>query len=90
MRIIFTALIKEEAEGGYSVFSPELGVASQGETIKDVKKNIIEAVELYMESAKDLGILEEILEEAGIDTNTSKESIVLSEYVITPLQACLE
>ena len=54
MRIIFTALIKEEAEGGYSVLCPELGVASQGETIEEVKKNIVEAVELYMESAKDL------------------------------------
>jgi hypothetical protein len=53
MRIIFTALIKEE-----------------------VKKNIVEAVELYMESAKDLGILEEILDDAGIDTKTTKEPIV--------------
>jgi predicted RNase H-like HicB family nuclease len=36
MRIIFTALIKEEAEGGYSVLCPELGVASQGETIEEI------------------------------------------------------
>jgi hypothetical protein len=43
-----------------------------------------------MESAKDLGILEEILDDAGIDTKTTKEPIVLSEYVSTPLQACLE
>jgi predicted RNase H-like HicB family nuclease len=90
MRIIFTALIKEEAEGGYLVLCLELGVASQGETIEEVKKNIVEAVELYMESAKDIDILEEILDDAGIDTKTTKEPIVLSEYVSTPLQACLE
>ncbi|CAD6491113.1 MAG: hypothetical protein CHKLHMKO_00064 [Candidatus Argoarchaeum ethanivorans] len=90
MKIIFTALIKGEAEGGYSVLCPELGVASQGETIGEVKKNMVEAVELYLESAKDIGILEEILEEAGIDIKTTKEPIVLSEYVSTPLQACLE
>jgi predicted RNase H-like HicB family nuclease len=90
MRIIFTALIKAEAEGGYSVLCPELGVASQGETIEETKKNIVEAVELYLESAKDLCILEEILDDAGIDTKTTKEPIVLSEYVSTPLQACLE
>ena len=90
MRIIFTALIKEEAEGGYSVLCPELGVASQGETIEEVKKNIVEAVELYLESARDLGILEEILDDAGIDTKTTKEPIILSEYISTPLQACLE
>ena len=90
MRIIFTALIRGEAEGGYSVLCPELEVASQGETIEEAKKNIIEAVELYLESAKELGILEEILDNAGVDTKTTKEPIVLSEYVSTPLQACLE
>ena len=66
------------------------GVASQGETIEEVKKNIVEAVELYMESAKDIDILEEILDDAGIDTKTTRDTIVLSEYVSTPLQACLE
>jgi len=90
MRIIFTALIKEEAESGYSVLCPELGVASQGEMIEEAKKNIVEAVELYLESAKELGILEEILEQVGIDTKTTKEPFILSEYIATPLKACLE
>jgi predicted RNase H-like HicB family nuclease len=36
MRIIFTALIRGEAEGGYSVLCPELSVASQGETMEEV------------------------------------------------------
>ena len=75
MRIIFTALIKEEAEGGYSVLCPELGVASQGETIEEVKKNIVEAVELYMESAKDLGILEEINESKSLNNNPELERL---------------
>ncbi len=90
MRIIFSALIKEEKEGGYSVLCPELGVASQGETIEEAKGNIVEAVELYLETAKDLGILEDVLEEAGIDLKGAKDSVVLSEYITTPLQACLE
>lgn len=90
MRIIFAALIREEPEGGYSVLCPELGVASQGETIEEAKKNIVEAVELYLESAKELGILDEVLDEVGIDAKATKEAIVLGEYVTTPLQACLE
>ena len=90
MRIIFAALIREEREGGYSVLCPEFGVASQGETIEVAKRNIVEAVELYLESAKDLDILDEVLEEAGIDTRVRKEAIVLGEYVTTPLQACVE
>ncbi len=90
MKIIFTALIREEREGGYSVVCPEFGVASQGETIDEAKMNIVEAVELYFESAKDLGMLDEVLEEAGIDTRVKGEAIVLGEYVTTPLQACVE
>jgi predicted RNase H-like HicB family nuclease len=90
MKIIFTALIREEREGGYSVVCPEFGLASQGETIDEAKRNIVEAVELYFESAKDLGMLDEVLEEAGIDTRVRGEAIVLSEYVTTPLQACIE
>ena len=36
-----------------------------------------------------LGILEEILEEACINLNSSGDTIILSEYVTTPLQASL-
>ncbi len=90
MRIIFTALIREEAEGGYSVLCPEFDVVSQGETIEEAKESIVEAVELYLESAKELGILEEILEDAGIKMKTAREPIILAEYITTPLQACLE
>ncbi len=89
MRIIFTALIREEIEGGYSIMSPELGVVSQGETIREAKENIVEAVELYLESARDMGILEEVLADAGVDLKTDSDLIVLSEYVTTPLQASM-
>jgi len=45
MRIIyFHCVDKEGVKGGYSVLCQELGVASQGETIKKAKKNIIKAV----------------------------------------------
>lgn len=69
--------------------SPELGVVSQGETIGGAKENIVEAVELYLESARDIGILEEVLADAGVDLKTASDSIVLSEYVSTPLQASM-
>lgn len=76
-------------EGGYSINCSEMGVASQGESITEAKENIVEALELYLESAKELGILEEILEEAGINLKSSGDTIILSEYVTTPLQASL-
>lgn len=66
-RIAFSAVYKPEPEGGYSALCPELGVASQGETIEEAGANLKEAVELYLDSAKELGILKRVLEDAGID-----------------------
>lgn len=49
----FNAIFQEEPEGGFSVWVPNLpGCASQGETFEQAKKNIIEAVELYLEDIK--------------------------------------
>jgi predicted RNase H-like HicB family nuclease len=45
----FTAVITRE-ENWYVDHCVELGVVSQGKTIKDSKANLKEAVELYLES----------------------------------------
>lgn len=46
----FNAIFQEEKDGGYSVWVPDLpGCASQGETFEEAKRNITEALELYLE-----------------------------------------
>jgi predicted RNase H-like HicB family nuclease len=46
----FDVVIVAEAEGGYSVFVPDLpGVATQGETIQEARANAQEAIEGYLE-----------------------------------------
>jgi len=45
----FNAVITKE-ENWYVALCIELGIASQGQTIEDAKKNLKEAVELYIES----------------------------------------
>jgi predicted RNase H-like HicB family nuclease len=46
-------------EGGVYVSKcPELGVASCGDTVEEAMANLREAVELYLENARRLGILE--------------------------------
>ncbi|MFC2158429.1 type II toxin-antitoxin system HicB family antitoxin [Acidobacteriota bacterium] len=45
----FTAVITQE-EKWYVALCIELGVVSQGHTIDEAKKNLQEAVELYLES----------------------------------------
>jgi len=57
MKLIFSSIIRKEKGGDYVTFCPELGVYIQGETIEKAKANLTEAVELYLESAKELGIL---------------------------------
>jgi len=59
-QILLTGIIKEE-DKGYSVVCPELNVASQGETFEETINNIKEAVGLYIESAEQLGIMDEVL-----------------------------
>lgn len=48
-------IIIEKDEDGYYAYSPELeGCQSQGDTLEEVKANIKEAVELYLETLSDL------------------------------------
>jgi len=45
-----TAIIEKEGNG-YVALCPELDVASQGDTIEESRKNLLEAVELFFETA---------------------------------------
>ena len=46
----FTAIIERE-EDGYVSLCPEFDIASQGDTIEEAKVNLMEAVELFLETA---------------------------------------
>ncbi len=53
----FDVVIVAEAEGGYSVFVPELpSVATQGETIEEARANAQEAIEGYLEVMHEDGL----------------------------------
>ena len=54
-----TVVIWKEPEG-YVSKCPELGVASCGSTVAEARENLKEAVELYLENAKALNIMEEL------------------------------
>ena len=45
-----TAVIEREGDG-YMALCPELDIASQGGTVESAKRNLIEALELFFESA---------------------------------------
>jgi predicted RNase H-like HicB family nuclease len=72
--LVLKVLIKKEAQGGYSVLCPDLGVASMGDTVPEARKNIKEAILCHLLTAKDLGKWDEVLEELGIDAKEFKRS----------------
>jgi predicted RNase H-like HicB family nuclease len=45
-----TAIIEREGDG-YVALSPELDIASQGDTIEEARRNLHEAAELFLETA---------------------------------------
>lgn len=45
---VFTAVVQKE-DNLYVAHCPEVGTASQGETIEDAVKNLQEATEVYLE-----------------------------------------
>lgn len=63
----FTVVVWKETEG-YVSKCPELGVASCGDTLAEATSNLKEAIELYLENAGALGMMEDIEESL-----TSKE-----------------
>ena len=58
-RLSLTAAIWKE-EGVYVAQSTEMEVASCGDTPEEALCNLLEALELYLENAKDLGMLEDL------------------------------
>lgn len=46
----FTAIIEPEGDG-YISLCPELDIASQGDNIEEARQNLIEALELFFQTA---------------------------------------
>ncbi|OVE79047.1 hypothetical protein BVY00_01380 [bacterium G20] len=50
----YTVIYEADPEGGFVASVPALpGCYSQGDNLEDAKKNIIEAIELYLETLQD-------------------------------------
>lgn len=60
-----TAIIEKEADG-YVALCPELDIASQGDTIKEARDNLREAIELFFEAASPTEIKQRFHDEVYI------------------------
>jgi predicted RNase H-like HicB family nuclease len=60
-----TAIIEHE-EKGYVSLCPELDIASQGNTIEEARNNLIEALELFFETADPSEVQDRLITEVFI------------------------
>ena len=65
MKKQLTAIIEREGDG-YVALCPEVDVASQGDTVDDARNNLLEALELFFETASSEEIKERLHEEVYI------------------------
>jgi predicted RNase H-like HicB family nuclease len=61
----FTAIIERD-EDWYVALCPELDIASQGRTIEEARDNLVEAIELFLETASPTEISERLRSEVFI------------------------
>ena len=61
---------------GYVSKCPELGVTSCGDSFEEALNNLKEAVDLYLENAKELGLIEEVTESRPDKRRLSELSII--------------
>lgn len=55
----FTAIIQQEGKH-FVALCPELDVASQGKTVEEARRNMVEAVELFLEEASPAEVRERL------------------------------
>jgi len=61
----FTGVIEREGNG-YTALCPELDIASQGDSVEEARKNLVEAIELFFETASEAEIQERFCDEVFI------------------------
>ena len=66
MGFIEVAFIASEEEGGYVSTCPDLGIASQGETVDEAFENIKDATLVYLNTIEQLGERERVFKERHI------------------------
>jgi predicted RNase H-like HicB family nuclease len=65
-KVTFSLQVWKE-EGVYVAYAPELDVSSCGDSVREARKRLRDAVALFLEEAAHQGTLKEILSESGFE-----------------------
>lgn len=78
-------IVKRE-EDGFVVECVDLNIVTQGDTLKEARKNIREAIGLHFKSAFELGMLDDELEKLGVIKKKSKIEVIPRNLESTPIE----
>ena len=65
-------LVEEAPEGGFVSYCPELGIASQGESVGEALNNLRDATYTFLNTIENLGDRARIFSERGIKVHPAK------------------
>ncbi len=77
------AFVRKEKKTRWVAVCPSVGVASQGQSAEQAKKELTEAVQLWFESCIERGTLERALQEANFRPVPSGEPVPAETEVVT-------
>ena len=66
----------------YTSYCPDLDIGSCGHTVEEARKNLKEALEIFIEETSKSGALEDLLEEAGYDLSSPEEVLIKRKELI--------
>ena len=78
-------IVKREKDG-FVIECIDLNIVTQGDTLKEDRENIKEAIELHFKSAFELGMLDDELEKLGVIKKKSKMEVIPRDLESTPIE----
>jgi predicted RNase H-like HicB family nuclease len=82
-----THFVEEASEGGFVSFCPELGIASQGESVGEALNNLRDATYTFLNTIEQLGDRAAFFKEHGIEVFPAKPLGDVELHVKPPRQA---
>lgn len=71
----------------FTAYCPKLDVAGCGQTPEQAKENLLEVITIHLEETREMGTLNEFLEQAGFDLSGDEDVVIGLRKEIVELDA---
>lgn len=84
--ILKIPFIMRKDEGKFVAECIDLNIVTQGDTLKEARQNVMNAITLHLKSADELGMLDEELEKLGVIKKKNKLEMPQRELESVPVE----